>query len=68
MAKKLKEFFTNMPAKIVSEIRPIDPDNIPDFAKNFFESANDSPSLISLTNDQKLSRQPIYCNLNSYWT
>jgi hypothetical protein len=37
-----------MPAKIVSEIRLIDPDNIPDFAKNFFESANDgadSPSL-----------------------
>ncbi len=46
MANKLNEFFTSMPFKIVSEINPVDPLNIPSFANNFFcnsETERDIP-------------------------
>ncbi len=38
MANSFNEFFTSMPAKIVSEIAPVDPNNIPPFANNLFSS------------------------------
>jgi Ni,Fe-hydrogenase III small subunit len=38
MANSFNKFFTSMPAKIVSEIAPVDPNNIPPFSSNFFSS------------------------------
>ena len=41
MANSFNEFFTRMPAEIVNEIPPIDPENTPDFAKYFFKNRED---------------------------
>jgi hypothetical protein len=38
MADHFNEFFTNIPAKIVREINPVNTSDIPHFARNFFES------------------------------
>jgi hypothetical protein len=47
MANHFNEFFTSMPSKIVEQINPIDPNNVPNFAENFFQNPpvnDDTPS------------------------
>ncbi len=47
MANHFNEFFMSMPSKIVEQINPTDPNNIPNFADNFFQNPpenDDTPS------------------------
>ncbi len=46
MANHFNEFFTCMPLDIANEINPIDPNNVPEFARNFFSNAVDVETLI----------------------
>ncbi len=70
MADHFNEFFTSMPAKIVSEIKPVNSSDIPHFARNFFETMEeegDVPLLASLTTPwlfRKLLMQRTVCNQN----
>ncbi len=50
MANLFNEFFTSMPSKIVEQINPIDPNNIPNFAENFFQNSpeNDDTPLFNM--------------------
>jgi hypothetical protein len=50
MANNFNEFFTSMPSKIVEQINPIDQNNVPNFAENFFRNspANDDIPLFNL--------------------
>jgi hypothetical protein len=48
MANHFNKFFTSMPSKIVEQIIPIDQNNVPNFAENFFKNPpgnDDIPSL-----------------------
>ncbi len=45
MANHFNEFFTSMPTKIVEQINPIDPNNIPNFAENFFQNSPENANI-----------------------
>jgi hypothetical protein len=45
MANHFNEFFTSMPTKIVEQINPIDPNNIPNFAENFFQNSPENDDI-----------------------
>jgi sarcosine oxidase/L-pipecolate oxidase len=59
MANHFNEFFTRMPLDIANEINPIDPNNVPECARNFFSNAVDVETPILSFSDFPISSQDI---------
>jgi hypothetical protein len=59
MANHFNEFFTRMPLDIANEINPIDPNNVPEFARNFFSSDPDMETPTLSFSDFPISSQDI---------
>jgi hypothetical protein len=52
MADNFNEFFASMPSKIIADINLVDPNDIPDFANQFFSNndPNDQTPKFTFTN------------------